>query len=593
MRILLLALFTVQAAAAQSVPAIRAGVTRAIPLLQRSAGEFVAQRACVSCHHNALAILMLHSARSRGFEIDSKILETVETKTFRELRNPKALDDAIQGINVADPTPNDSYLLIAAQAAGVAPDLTTAVYARRMARWQRDGHWITSDFRPPHSSSLFTTTATAVRAIRFYVPGESAAERDDAIRRARQWLVETKPRSTEDAAFRLMGLTWAGLEPASREIAAATNDLLGMQKPDGGWAQLPAYQSDAYSSGEALFALREAGVAVASPALQKGLKFLLSSQARDGSWRVHSRMLSPAEVSPPYFSTGFPYGKDEFLSYAGSCWAVLALVSVLPAAPTPSIPAQAVADSAPPWIRTALFGTTRDVESLLNSGVDPNSKTANGTTMLMAAAHDPEKVRLLLARGADAKWRAMSGADALTVAATYYGSTGSIRLLLDAGAQAQPPESVRVRREPLVLASMSGDLDSAKLLLSRGAAPGAEALSEAVTFGHAPVVKALIDAGSDASIRESSGINLLHWATITNRSSVIPVLAAAHVPLDDVDDFGFTPLMYAATVDLGDTDTLKALLKAGADRRVRSPEGRTPLDQAKRLKHAQLVEALK
>ena len=50
--------------------------------------------------------------------------------------------------------------------AALPPDLTTAVYARRLVRWQRDGHWITSDFRPPHSSSLFMTTATAVRAIR-------------------------------------------------------------------------------------------------------------------------------------------------------------------------------------------------------------------------------------------------------------------------------------------------------------------------------------------------------------------------------------------------------------------------------------------
>src|SRR5262249_49253 len=143
-------------------------------------------------------------ARERGFKIDDAVLKAVEDKTFRELRDPNALDDAVQATTLNDPTPDDSYLLMAAHPAGVPPDLTTAVYARRLVKWQRDGHWVTSDFRPPHSSSLFMTTATAVRAIRFYMPEELREERDAAIGRAGQWLFENRPVSTEDASFRLL-----------------------------------------------------------------------------------------------------------------------------------------------------------------------------------------------------------------------------------------------------------------------------------------------------------------------------------------------------------------------------------------------------
>src|SRR6185503_5320377 len=168
-------------------------------------------------------ILTLDLAHSRGVEIDTKVLHAVEDKTFRELRAASALDNAIQATTLNDPTPNDSYLLIAAHDAGLPPDLTTAVYARRLVRWQRDGHWVTSDFRPPHSSSFFMTTATAVRAIRFSMPEELAAERDASIRSARQWLFENKPASTEDAAFRLMGLVWA--EARREEINSAAHDL--------------------------------------------------------------------------------------------------------------------------------------------------------------------------------------------------------------------------------------------------------------------------------------------------------------------------------------------------------------------------------
>src|SRR5437870_4670147 len=159
-----------QTLSAQSIPEVRTAVTRALPILQRSANEFVAKRACVSCHHNILPILALHLAAERGIAIDNAVLKAVEEKTFRELRGPNALDDAVQAATINDPTPDDSYLLMAAHAAGIEPDLITRVYAQRLVRWQRDGHWVTSDFRPPHSSSLFTTTASAVRALRLFAP---------------------------------------------------------------------------------------------------------------------------------------------------------------------------------------------------------------------------------------------------------------------------------------------------------------------------------------------------------------------------------------------------------------------------------------
>src|SRR5262252_3553090 len=208
MRALLMLLLFTEALSAQSQQNVRKAINHALPVLQRSAAEFVAKRACVSCHHNILTILTLDRARSRGIEIDTKVLKAVEDKTFRELRTSNSLDDAIQATTLNDPTPDDSYLLMAAHSSGLAPDLTTAVYARRLARWQRDGHWVTSDFRPPHSSSLFMTTATAVAAISAYMPEELHEERDAVLRSARQWLSASRPLSTEDAAFRLMGLAW-------------------------------------------------------------------------------------------------------------------------------------------------------------------------------------------------------------------------------------------------------------------------------------------------------------------------------------------------------------------------------------------------
>ena len=577
-----------QGLSAQSSVEIRQAVTRALPPLEHSAAAFVAKRACVSCHHNILSVLMLHLARQRGLTIDPGVLNAVEEKTFRPLRGPAALDDAIQAVTLNDPTPNDSFLLMAAHAASLPPDLTTAVYARRLAQWQRDGHWVTSDFRPPHSSSPFTATATAVRAISLYFPAELRPERDACILRARQWLVRERPNSTEDAAFRLMGLVWASA-PA-REIDTASRDLLARRGAAGGWPELPGYQPDAYSTGQSLFALHEAGMPVADRAWRDGVRFLVSTQAADGTWRVPTRMLSPAEVSPEYFTTGFPYRKDEYLSYAGSAWAAMALLSSLPEMSLPEH--QTPPPPHPAWMRTALFGTPEELTALLDSGLDPNTRTAKGSTLLMMAATDAARVRILLARGADPHLRAASGYDALTIAAASRGTAAAIESLLAAGAEVTAPEGTRVKNSPLVFSSMTGDIDNVKLLLSRGANPSA-ALAPAVTFGYPDIVRTLISAGAQAKLTESSGINLLHWAAIANRPEVIPALVEAGVSLNAQDDSGFTPLMYAATIDFGDTKMLRALLKAGADPSLRNGEGRTALEQARRYRHANLEAVLK
>lgn len=589
-----------------SEPEIRAAVERALPLLQTSASTFVAERACFSCHHNALPILTLHSARVRGFAIDNDVLAEVERRTFRPLSGDRALSAIVEATELSDPTPNDSMLLMAAHAAEVPRTLVPEIFATRLAAWQRDGYWATSDFRPPHSYSLFKSTATAIGAVRAYMPDELAAMRDQVVERGRQWLVQTRPQSTEDAAYRLMGLVWAS---ASKEqLAAASRDLAAMELPSGGWPQTPRYAADAYSTGEALFALAQAGMASGDPMFQKGARFLISSQAKDGTWHVHTRMVSPADVSPPYFETGFPYGHDQVLSYAGSEWAVLGLLNALKpevsAAPGKSPEGSEIsAAPEPAWVRAALFGTADEMGALLKGGLDPNSEVGQGTTLLMLAAGDPVhgagKVRLLLDAGADPAARAASGVDALTVAASYRGTRDVIEMLLDAGAPEGPGEEERVANTALGLASMTGDLDNVRLLLERGADPNRSArnsgtpLASAITFGYPEVAQALIDGGANVHLTEDTGVNLLHWAAITDRAELIPVLAAAGVPLNDFDYKGFTPVMYAASVDHGDTRTLRALLDAGADPNVPTDDGLTALQEAVKLGHEQMADVLR
>jgi squalene cyclase len=153
---------------------------------------------------------------------------------------------------------------------------------------------------------------------------ERIARRTEA---ARGWLLRTSARDTEDRVHRLWGLEAAGAP--DKVVRAAADELARSQRKDGGWAQTDALESDAYATGSALVALHQAGgLATTDPAYQRGVAFLLQSQRDDGSWLVRSR----SKPFQTYFESGFPHGKDQFISMAASAWATTALALTLPPA---------------------------------------------------------------------------------------------------------------------------------------------------------------------------------------------------------------------------------------------------------------------
>jgi N-acyl-D-amino-acid deacylase len=78
-----------------------------------------------------------------------------------------------------------------------------------------------------------------------------------------------------------------------------------------------------------LVALRESGYFHAgSAAFIQGVKYLLGTQKADGSWHVAGRAL-PVQ---PLFESGFPYGRDQWISAAGTSWAAMGLSLAIPSA---------------------------------------------------------------------------------------------------------------------------------------------------------------------------------------------------------------------------------------------------------------------
>jgi ankyrin repeat protein len=73
---------------------------------------------------------------------------------------------------------------------------------------------------------------------------------------------------------------------------------------------------------------------------------------------------------------------------------------------------------------------------------------------------------------------------------------------------------------------------------------------------------------------------------------VAKVLIARGADVNHVDKKGFTPLLYAASIDYGDSAMIELLLKSGAKADAKSPEGMTALDLARKYHHTGLAEIL-
>ncbi len=214
--------------------------------------------------------------------------------------------------------------LQALKAEGYAPNPLTDSAAMWSARTQQaDGSWSTDAFqRPPIRYSTIVTTAYGVWVLQNYAPEPQRDRMKINVARAAEWLADAQPTDSQEKVFRLLGLHWAGA-PAE-QVERARKELVEAQLEDGGWAQLPTLSSDAYVSGQAVYALAEAG-ARDSDAYAKGFSYLLQTQLEDGSWHVKARSY-PLQ---PYFDSGFPHDHDQWISCTATSWATLALTTGL------------------------------------------------------------------------------------------------------------------------------------------------------------------------------------------------------------------------------------------------------------------------
>jgi len=141
---------------------------------------------------------------------------------------------------------------------------------------------------------------------------EGVAAREKAL----QWLQTATPDGElQPVVLRL--ILWRRLGRPGSEWEPLVQQIRSVQNKDGGWGQVKNAKSDAYATGQALYALAEAGVKPSDEALGRARDYLSKTQRQDGSWAMTSRAI---------MGNGKVATKFEPIIHAGSAWAVIGLV---------------------------------------------------------------------------------------------------------------------------------------------------------------------------------------------------------------------------------------------------------------------------
>jgi len=219
-----------------------------------------------------------------------------------------------------------------------------------------------------------------------------------------------------------------------------------------------------------------------------------------------------------------------------------------------------------PIHKAARRGNVKEIEQLLDSGADPDTKDEQGRTPLHIAAvyGRDDAVKLLLKCGANLEARDNNNCSALYLAALN-NRVGVIEQLVSSGAEVDG-QNGKFDETALFAAVEKGRENAAKLLLKHGAdvnlkipAFPQSPLQMAAALGRVNVAKILLANGANVNERDlDSGMTAMYIATVAGNKKMVSLLGDNGADNTIEDNYGQNPEQAAAIMKLRGTRKLVA-----------------------------------
>ncbi len=276
--------------------------------LSQAAPDWDAKNKCFGCHVQAQVLLGQAIGLKNGYVVDEESFALLE----RKIRGYQGLDGGQY---------DGSWFNGSLSATAFAATALASVDERRAAaedsNLQQAVSWLLPKEYPPgwyiadnegfpiiqgHFQSTANVTAILVDAHRR--TGEEKFRR--AADRAVGWIAASDTQTTQDRMYKVVALARYGTPEQRRLIRPELEHLAAEQWKDGGWKERATMTgSNAYATGQVLYALKQAGASTHSGVFRRGVQYLIETQMRDGRagvigpWKaINTQSMRPTNFDP-------------------------------------------------------------------------------------------------------------------------------------------------------------------------------------------------------------------------------------------------------------------------------------------------------
>jgi hypothetical protein len=278
--------------------AARRGAQRGLEFVAREAIAWQGQHRCYGCHVQAVTFEALTVGRQHRYDVSREQFDQVLyglTDINGGHRHAGGL--SVGGapghlIETARAFGGAAFARYDAALGGELRDDLLAVAAQLRPFQNEDGSVRTTDTRFPVVAGLMQATTQALQTWHQAHARTADEQWLEPVRRAETWMQQQARRLSDDPEatlvdlnYAVMGLREAGAQPGEPALRALAERIRTRQKPDGGWAYRPTETaSNAFATGQALYALRTLGASDSDDTVSRGMTWLLEHQATDGGW---------------------------------------------------------------------------------------------------------------------------------------------------------------------------------------------------------------------------------------------------------------------------------------------------------------------
>lgn len=287
---------------------VRAAAARGLSYLSSSSQAWTAQHRCFGCHVQAVTMEALSVGKKHQYTVDNRDLGAM----VRALKLGVTAGGHTTGIAF-----EGSAWARYDQWVGNNETDQLLRYAKELQGVQAQTGAINDDDRRlPVTGGTLQTTFQAAQTWRQAYARTADAKWLPPLRRAEHYLAaqlstwQGRKGSVylQDLNFVLLGLLASGVTRTEASAQGLVKMLLARQNADGGWG-LDSQASDAFATGQTVYALKTAGYSDEDQPVARAIRYLVSKQGQNGAWRTY------------HSNQG---GADK----AETMWAVLGMVTV-------------------------------------------------------------------------------------------------------------------------------------------------------------------------------------------------------------------------------------------------------------------------